>query len=161
MAIFLNIPTIEGDSLDATHKGWIDIDNLAHSIALPTGPGSRRAASGRSVQSATADVFHLSKAVDLSTIRLQEAVIAGKAFKEAIVEVTRRTSDDDVVFLRYTLGNCAVTQWNLQAAETGVATEQFELAFTQLTTAFTPTSAAGREGSPVDFGWDFAANEPL
>lgn len=163
MAIFLRIPGIDGDSLDSAHKGWIDIDDLSHSIdaQASASAGARRTGSGRVARSASAGAFDLRKAVDLSTVKLQEAVVNGKGFAEATIEVTRRTSDSGVVFLRYTLGECFIAQWDLQASETGIAVERFELGFGQLTTTFTPTSAQGREGSPVEFGWDFAANTAL
>lgn len=161
MAIFLRIPTIEGDSLDANHKDWIDVDTVNHAITAQTASAGPRGAARRTAGSAVAEAFDINKAVDLSSVKLQQAVVTGQVFKEATIEITRRTANNDVVFLRYTLGNCVIKQWNLHASENGVAAEHVQLSFTELTTSFTPTSALGKEGPEVDFGWDFAGNEPL
>lgn len=152
MAIFLNIPGIAGDSLDRNHRGWIDIDELSHSITVADTPGSGGRRSGKS----TATDFAITKRVDLASVKLQQALLTGENLKSATINLTRPTSNGEAVYLSYELENCTIRSWDIQALESGVAAEQLLLDFTTITTTFTPTSAGGRSGSDVDFAWDFA-----
>lgn len=156
MAIFLNITEISGDSLDQNHRDWIDIDELSHSLEHPQTSGATR---GRSRGAPTAGAFELVKGPDLATVKLQEALLTGQTLKTVKVDLTRRGANADVVYLSYELENCSVQSWDLAASESGLAVERITLAFEQLKSAFTPTSARGREGSAVEFGWNFATNE--
>jgi len=86
---YLKLGDIKGESADARHKDWIEIESFSEGVdqsAASVSAGAARAAGKATLRPVT-----ITKAVDGTTPALREAVLTGKAIKDATIEYGRLT----------------------------------------------------------------------
>jgi type VI secretion system secreted protein Hcp len=154
---FLKLDGIPGESVDAKHKGEIDV--LAFSWGVSAGKTAASGGGGGSGKSVFDDllvVAHTSKASPL----LWQACASGKHVKTAVL-TCRRAAKSPVEFLKITLEDVLVASYELDGSDEEPPLDQVALSYAKIVTEYTSVDAAGKAQPPVKAGWDVKANKKL
>ncbi|MDR7298514.1 MULTISPECIES: type VI secretion system tube protein Hcp [Roseateles] len=82
---FLQIDGIKGESVERSHKDWIDIESFSWGLTLVTGSGGGGSTSGK----ATFSDLAWTQGVDISTPKFFVNVATGKHLPKVTLDVTR------------------------------------------------------------------------
>jgi type VI secretion system secreted protein Hcp len=153
---FLQIAGVEGESTDAKHKGWIDVDSWSWGETQPTPPASGGGGAGK-VQ---VHDLHFVSRVSKASPKLFLACASGQHFKEARL-VGRKAGKAQQEFLIWTFTDLLVTGYQTGGAEGGevLPTDQVSLNFTKLKVEYRAQKADGSLDAPVAAGWDIKSNK--
>jgi type VI secretion system secreted protein Hcp len=156
---FLKITGIEGESQDAKHKGWIDVDSWSWGEtrpAPPAAPGGGGVGAGK-VQ--LQDFFFASR-VSRASPKLFLACANGQHFKDAKL-VGRKAGKDQQEFLTWTFSEILVTSYQTGGAEGGdiLPADQVSLNFAKVKVEYRAQKADGSLEPPVSAGWDAKTNK--
>jgi type VI secretion system secreted protein Hcp len=155
---FLHIDGVEGESLDAKHKGWLDVESWSWgetNTAHPTGAG------GGAGKVAVQD-FHLVSRVSKASPKLFLACAAGQHLKEAKL-VARKAGKGQHEFLTWTFSDLLVSSYQTGGSEANEALplDQVSLNFSKVKVEYKAQKADGSLDAPVSAGWDVKANSKL
>jgi type VI secretion system secreted protein Hcp len=154
---FLQITGVEGESVDAKHKGWIDVESWSWgetNSAAHTGGG---AGAGRVAINDFFFTTHVSKA----SPKLFLACAAGQHLKEAKL-VGRKAGKAQQEFLTWTFSDVLVTGYQTGgAASEDAPRDQVSLNFAKLRVEYKAQKADGSLDAPLVAGWDVKANKKL
>jgi type VI secretion system secreted protein Hcp len=147
MPIFLKLDGIEGDSTDASHVGWFEVDNFSFGVTTPTN-GATGGASGRS---------HFTPlAVDIHSITgfaaLLGAELDHKTFKSVeLVETTDGGPDQrQAAILDIKLTNVSLSEL-LSSPGSGAPEESLALNYGKISVTYHPQNPDGSFGQPQTF----------
>jgi type VI secretion system secreted protein Hcp len=160
---FLKLDGIPGDSVDAAHKGEIQVSAFQGGLSNPAHVGS--ATGGAGAGKATFQDFQFTAPVSSATPKLLLACATGQHITTATLAVRRAGAAGSKVapleFLKYTLTNVVVSSVTTAGASADASPhEQFSLAFAKLQVSYQPQNAAGgAAGPPVTGGWDLGQNK--
>ena len=145
---FVKITGITGDSMDAKHKGEIDV--LAWSWGV-TQAGSSRALRGEAMPRAGVQEVTITKRLDSSSPTLFQAVATNRRISEVVLTMRKVGGKDQVEFVKIRLKDAVVSSVKIVSASTAEAapTEEVTLSFATFEYAYTPQNAAGMAGAPV------------
>jgi type VI secretion system secreted protein Hcp len=130
---FLNIDGIAGESQDATHQGWIDIDSYGFEAANATKPtGAKKGKSSLSP-------IHFTRLVDATSPKLMTHCVNGKHIAKATLSM--RASNAKVDFLTINFTDIVISKYAQSAADSETPTEQLSLNFTKIEIKYTTQSA--------------------
>ena len=101
---FLKIDGVNGESTDAGHKDWIEVESWSWGAAAESPGGSGRA--GR----ACAFAFNFTKKVDKASPQLMATAVSGMHFKNAII-TARKAGDKPQDYLKFTLEDVMVSSY--------------------------------------------------
>ena len=153
---FLKIDGVDGESVEAKHKGWLDIESWtwgeSNAGTAHTGGG---AAAGKVVMQDIHFVTRTSKA----SPKLLLACASGQHYKEAkLVGVQSGRVQDE--FLAFTFNDVLVSSYQTGGARGGdIVTDQVSLNFAKLKVEYRAQKADGTFEAPVIAGWDLTANK--
>jgi len=149
---FLKLDGIQGESQDAAHPGWIEINSFSWGATNP----SSTAGSGTGAGKVSVNDFQIVKRLDSSSPSLLLDAAAGKYIASGTLEGVRA---DGQVYLDYKLTGLRVTgvQVNGGASES-VPTEQVSFNFTNVEYDYTPYSPSGRPDPVVTSAWTLGTN---
>ena len=89
--VFLKIDTIEGESTDDKHQGWIELMSYHHGVSQPA---SLSASAGpRSSSRSDHQDFTIVKALDKASPKLVLACCKGEHINEVTIDLCRATGD--------------------------------------------------------------------
>jgi type VI secretion system secreted protein Hcp len=152
---FLNITGIEGESTDAKHKGWIDVDSWSWG-ETQTAPVSHGGGAGAGKVSF--GDFHFVTKVSKASPRLFLACASGQHLKEAKL-VGRRAGKDQQEFLTWTFSDVLVSSYQTGGSEAGPAPiDQVSLNFAKVQVEYRPQKADGTLDPPITAGWNSKTN---
>jgi len=156
---FIKIGDIKGESQDSKHGGEIDV--LAWSWGMSQSGDMHMGGGGGAGKVSVQDVS-LTKYVDKSSPVLMQACSDGSQYKEATL-VVRKAGKTPLEYLIITMNDVIVT-----SVSTGGSggedrlTENVTLNFSAVKVDYQEQKADGsKEGGPVKYGWDIAANTSL
>jgi type VI secretion system secreted protein Hcp len=153
---FLQINGIEGESTDAKHKGWLDVDSWSwgETQTAAAGPGGGGGGAGKvSLQD-----FHFVTRVSKASPKLFLACASGQHFKEAKL-VGRKAGKDQQEFLTWTFSDVLVSSYQTGGSEAGdLPIDQASLNFAKIRVDYRPQKADGSLDAPITAGWDRKAN---
>jgi type VI secretion system secreted protein Hcp len=159
-AAFLKISTIEGESTDAMHKGWIDLLSYSHGVEEPR--SLLTSARGISAEQADSHDFTITKAVDKASHELMAACTSGQHFSEVNVEICFAGGDKQK-YMEYKLTGVGITSIrpadqssNPEAVPAEVVT--FSYAEVEMACA-QPDKATGKAVGQIPEGQDLKANK--
>jgi type VI secretion system secreted protein Hcp len=155
---FLQIDGIEGESVDAKHKAWIDV--LSWSWG-ETQPGAPVVGSGGGAGKVSMQDFNFVTRVSKASPRLFLACANGQHFKEARL-VGRKAGKEQQEFLTWTFSDILVTSYQTggsQGAE--LPTDSASLNFSKVKVEYRAQKADGTLDAPISAGWDRKANTKL
>jgi type VI secretion system secreted protein Hcp len=152
--IFLKIDGIQGESLDAQHKDWIDV--LYWSIGV-TSAVSARTVAGAVVGKASFQDLKFTKLIDKSSALLFRAVASGKHIKNATLEVWDAAGKFKFweIVMEELIVSGITNSGNVQAN-----TEEITLNFGTVKWTYTqPKRQDGSGGGQVKAGWNVQTNK--
>jgi type VI secretion system secreted protein Hcp len=153
---FLQIAGVEGESTDAKHKGWIDVDSWSWGETQPTPPAGGGGGAGKvQIQD-----LHFTSRVSKASPKLFLACANGQHFKEAKL-VGRKAGKAQQEFLTWTFTDILVTGYQTGGAEGGdlLPGDQVSLNFAKLKIEYRAQKADGSLDAPVSAGWDAKNNK--
>jgi type VI secretion system secreted protein Hcp len=151
---YLKIGDIQGESTDAKHPGWIELDSVqwgvGRGISSAVG-GNNRAASAPSISELT-----LTKRLDKSSPSIFLNAVGGSpTIATVTLELVHQASQ--VVFYRITLSNVLVSgQSQSVASGADVPMESVSLNFTKIKMEYFFQDAKGVTTAIPAVGWDLA-----
>ena len=158
--MFIKIDSVKGEAQDKTHKDEIDV--LAWSWGMSQS-GSMHTGGGGGSGKANFQDLSFTKWIDKSSAVLMEYCSNGKQFKEAKMVVRKAGGDNPLEYLIITMNDVIVT-----SVSTGGSggedrlTENVSLNFAGVKTEYQPQKPDGsKDGGPIKYGWDIAANSKI
>jgi type VI secretion system secreted protein Hcp len=153
---FLEIDGIVGESMDAHHKGAIDLDSFEWAESnLGTHPaGSGGAGVGKVAMQDLRVVTKTSKASPLLLL----AVATGQHFKQAVLTV-RKAGKNQAEFLVFRLSDVLVSTYEIAGHTEAVPADQVSFNFAKIEVEYRPQKPDGSLAAAVKAGWDVKANK--
>jgi type VI secretion system secreted protein Hcp len=155
--MFIKIDNVKGEAQDKSHKEEIDV--LAWSWGLSQS-GTMHAGGGGGGGKVAVQDMSLTKWIDKSSPILMEYCCNGKQYKEAKLTVRKAGGDNPLEYLIITMTDVIVT-----SVSTGGSggedrlTENVSLNFANVKVDYQAQKPDGsKDGGPVKYGWDIAAN---
>jgi type VI secretion system secreted protein Hcp len=153
---FLKLDGIPGESLDAKHKGEIDVLAFSWGVSQAKAASGGGGGAGKAVLDDLLVVAHTSKASPL----LWLACASGKHMKSAVL-TCRRAGKSPVEFLKLTLTDVLVASYELDGSDEEPPLDQIGLAYAKIVTEYVPFDATGKAQPAVKAGWDLKANKKV
>ena len=155
--MFLKIGNINGESLDATHKSWVDV--LAWSWGI-SNSGSTHVGGGAGAGQANFQDLSYTSYLDASTAPLMKAVATGQHLATAFLNVRGSARSSSVEFLKITLSEVLVT--SLSTGGSGGEdrlTQNVTLNFAKVKVEYQQVADTGKPiNDPLVFQFDIVAN---
>jgi type VI secretion system secreted protein Hcp len=148
---FLKIDGVEGESLDAAHKGEIDVEAWSWGEARAAGAG------GRVAMNDFAFTIELSKA----SPKLFLACAEGDHIKAGWLTARRGAGKAEDYFLKWTFSDLLVSSYQTGAASGQGPTDQVSLNFAKIEVEYKEQRADGSFGAGFKAGWDLKMNKRL
>lgn len=154
--MFLTINGVNGESVDQSFKGALDV--LSYRFGVEGGTPAGTGASGKPHLSDLSVVTYQS----LATIPLYVACAAGKHYATAALSLRRVTgATSPVVYFTMTLTDVTVTSVAEGASDgDDRVTDSLSLSFAQIDLSYKAQSSTGGVGATVTGGWDVAQGRP-
>ncbi len=131
MAIYLDYEGIKGNVTAEGYEGHIAINTVDfgvyREISMEPGKLSNREF-GRPILSE----ISLSKTIDGSISSFFRIAVGGASGKNAILSFVRTGSDSVMEFMSYTLENCLISRYEIEADDKGELEETIHLSFSQI-----------------------------
>ena len=149
---FLQIDGVEGESIDAKHKGWIDVDSWSWGETNPT-PVS--AGGGGGAGKVQMQDFHFVSRVSKASPKLFLACASGQHLKEAKL-VARKAGKGQQEFLTWTFADLLVSGYQTGGSEGGemLPMDQVSLNFAKVKVEYRAQKADGSLEPAVKAGYD-------
>jgi type VI secretion system secreted protein Hcp len=154
---FLQITGVAGESRDAKHKGWIDVEawSWGETNAGPVSAGAGSGAGRVSLQD-----LAVSTRFSKASPQLFLACATGQHLKEAkLVAVHSGAMQQE--FLTWTFSDVLVSSYQTGGAGGDLVTDQVSLTFAKLKVEYKAQNPDGSLGSPVTAGFDAKTNKKL
>jgi type VI secretion system secreted protein Hcp len=154
---FLRIDGVPGESLDAKHKGEIDVEAWSWGEAHPVPPGGGGAGSGK-VQMQD---FNFTAKFSKASPSLMLACASGKHFKSAVL-TARKAAKSQQDFLTFSLSDVLVSAYQTGGAEGEVVPgDSVSLNFAKIQVEYKQLNPDGSLGASIKAGWDAKQNKQL
>jgi type VI secretion system secreted protein Hcp len=154
---FLQITGIPGESTDAKHKGWIDVESWSWGETnTPPATGGGGGGAGRVQIQDLQFVTRVSKA----SPPLFLACATGQHMKEARL-VAVRTGATQQEFLTWTFSNVLVSGYQTGGAAGDLVMDQVSLNFSKLKVEYKAQKADGSLDAAITAGFDAKTNKKL
>ena len=151
---FLELDGIPGDSTDAAHKDWIDVQSWAWGVAANTGNVTGGVRVGRPTLEPLSVAAHLGSA----SPRLFEACVTGRHISDAVLSgVTASGSGKGFEFLTVRLQEVTVAAQHLGDSLGVAPSDEFTLTYGRVEISFRRQTATGGAGVPVTASYDARA----
>lgn len=154
--IFLKLDDVRGDSIDARHKGEIDVLSYSQSMTGPFAPATAGAAAGGKT---TCGPVTITKYVDVSSPDFILYAANGRHLKSAVFTF-RKPGQNPIEYYKVTLGDVIITQVT-QSDRSGPsdrAIENVSLLGRTFDYDYTGQDPKGGSGLRPKAGWDCVAN---
>jgi type VI secretion system secreted protein Hcp len=156
---FLKIAGIEGESVDARHKGEIDIESWSWGETQPgAGPGAGAGAgAGRVAMNDFSFAMKLSKA----SPKLILACAEGNHIKAAWLTGHRAAGKETDYFLKWTFSDLLVTSYQTGASAEQPPLDQVSVNFGKIEVEYKAQKPDGSFGAGFKAGWDVKGNKKI
>jgi type VI secretion system secreted protein Hcp len=155
---FLKIDGIEGESTDAKHAGWIDVDSWSWGENQPTPPA---AGGGAGVGKVQFQEFQFTSRVSKASPKLFLACASGQHIKEAVL-VGRKAGKDLQDFLTWTFSDVLVAAYQTAGSEGGdLPFDSVSLNVAKVSVSYKAQKADGSLDAAVTAGWDSKTNKKV
>jgi type VI secretion system secreted protein Hcp len=153
LEMFLKLAGIAGESLDAKHKGEIDV--LAWSWGLSTPEAASAAGAGAGAGRVKIDNISIQKWVDIASPLLISSETTGKHITDGTLSTRKAGTAAGSDFLLFKMTDVSVS--SVQVASSSGAdrpTESITLSFAKFEFDYQPIKADGSLGPGGSVGWD-------
>jgi type VI secretion system secreted protein Hcp len=147
---FLRIDGVSGESLDAKHKGEIDVESWSWGETNPGPPGAGGGGAGK-VQMQD---FNFTAKFSKASPNLVLACASGKHLKSAVL-TARKAGKGQQEFLTFSLSDVLVSAYQTGGAEGEVVpADSVSLNFTKIQVEYKQQNPDGSLGASIKAGWD-------
>ena len=156
---FLQITGVEGESTDAKHKGWLDVDSWSWG---ETQTGAHGTGGGGGAGKVSMQDFHFVTRVSKASPKLFLACASGEHFKEAKL-VARKAGKEQQEFLTWTFSDLLVSSYQTGGSEAGqmLPLDQVSLNFAKIKVEYRAQKSDGSLDGPITAGWDIKSNKKV
>lgn len=152
--MFLAIPGIPGESLDAKFPNQIVALGYSHNITTP--PPASPGGASKSIH----QPFKIIKSVDRATPAISQAACSGQIFATVVLTVVR-TGGNRNKLIEYQLGNASITSVTVNGSTTSLLpTEEVAFAYTTIKWTYYYETSGGTL-TPYVGGWNTLTNVPI
>jgi type VI secretion system secreted protein Hcp len=149
--IYMQVPGVVGDSTDANHTGWIDVQSWSVGFQNPNALSSATGGNP-SLGTFMAQLFY-SQASPL----LLKGLATGEHLGTVKVDLVKAGQAGGLTYLTMVLTNAAITTINDSGDAAAVSpSESIGIRASELSATYTTQNADGSAGTPVSFCYDFA-----
>ena len=149
-AAYLKFDGVDGEALDAEHKGWSDLLSFEQTMSKP----GASTGSSRSRGSVIFEDITLIKELDKSSPKIAESIAMGKVYPSVEFELVADYGGSRAVYLKYELTNVMVTSYSISGSANEVPTEQFSLNFEEIKVTYTENDSSGKSKGNVEYTWN-------
>jgi type VI secretion system secreted protein Hcp len=152
---FLKLDGIPGESVDAKHKGEIDVLSWSwgESLPAPVNPGG----GGGAGKVAMTDL-HVSANLSKASPQLLLACAAGTHIKGAVL-TGRKGGKAQAEFLTFSLSDVLVSAYQTGGATAEAPLDSISLSFSKIEMTYREQTAKGGLGPAIRVGWDRKTNK--
>jgi type VI secretion system secreted protein Hcp len=155
---YLQIEGIKGESMDAEHKGWIEIARLHLGVMQPRS-ATASTAGGHTAERCEHRILSLSKVADLASPILMQTCSMGRTIPKAKLELMR--ADGDGVRVKYyevEMTNVIISNIDQVLADGGLLQDEIGLRYAKVVWRYTQQKIGGGAGGNTAGGWDLSTN---
>jgi type VI secretion system secreted protein Hcp len=154
---FLRIDGISGESLDAKHKGELEVESWSWGEAVPVPPGG--GGSGSGAGKVQMQDFNFTANVSTASPNLMLACASGKHFKSALL-TARTAGKSQQEFLTFSLSDVLVSAYQIGGAGGEVVPgDSVSLNFAKIQVEYKAQNPDGSLGASIKAGWDVKQNK--
>jgi type VI secretion system secreted protein Hcp len=147
--IFLEVSGVSGESVDDSHKQWIDIQSFSMGMSKPSS-----GTISRSRGNVIIDDIIVVKELDKSSPKLMEKCAQGQVIPSIVIEHCREVGGYFQTVYRYELTNVLITSFHVSGETSKVVpVEEFSLNFEEITVTYTEFGTDGKSKGNVEFTW--------
>lgn len=132
MPAFMKLGDIQGEATDQDHKNWVIIESMSAPIlrSIPEGAKDQQRTKG---QTSLGDVA-VTRQLDKSSTKLQEACANGTFFNEVEVHFCTTVKNKQEPYLKYLLKNVIISSYSFSGLASGnpLPTESITLGYTEV-----------------------------
>ena len=132
MAGFMNLEGIKGEATDQDHKDWSLIETMDAAImrSIPDGSKDHQRTRG---ETSLGDIS-VTRLLDKSSVKIEEACATGKFFAEVEVHFTTDVKGKSEPYLKYLLKDVIITSYSFSGNSQGnpLPTEHVTLAYSEV-----------------------------
>lgn len=157
---FLQIDSVQGESTDDKHKGWIEVFSFSHGVGQ-SGAGAISSAGARTAGKCDHQDFHIMKRIDKSTPILMKHLCNGKHFTKAVIEICKNTGAKEC-FMKYTFEHVLISSLSISGGSGGQEnpTESTAFSYGKIKWEYFPLDPkTGARGGAVPTEWDVLTNK--
>jgi type VI secretion system secreted protein Hcp len=154
ITMFLQIDTIPGESIEANHQNWIDIDAFNWSEAMASIGGGR--AAGR----LNMTDFHFVMITDKASPMLFLACATGRLISNATLDVCMPIGNEQppLVFLRFNFSGVTITSYSIAGSiPEDRPIDEFSITFSKITMTYWQIDTLGNPIAKITVYYDLAA----
>ena len=152
---FLKIEGVSGESLDAKHKGEIDVQAWSWGETNPVPPSAPGGGAGK-VQMQD---FNFTARTSKASPNLMLACASGKHLKSAVL-TARKAGKPQAEFLTFSLSDVLVSAYQTGGAEGEVVPmDSVSLNFSKIQVEYKQQNPDGSLGASIKAGWDVKQNK--
>lgn len=107
---YILIEGVEGESTDAQHKGWIEMQSFGNGHRQPVSRPASTAGGGASGRADFYD-FYFEKLLDKASPKITLLCASGRHIDKISVAIYRAAGDDRVKYMEYTMTNCIISDY--------------------------------------------------
>lgn len=149
---FIKLDGIEGEATHKDHKGEIEVLSWSWGLTRPVPAGG-----GSGTGKATPLELRVVHRYDKASPMIAKRAAAGQHIASAVLSA-RKSGEGQKDFLQVTMKEVFVTAVTVSDAGEGPS-EEVAMSYRSVEFAYSPSTAAGRAGAPVKFGWDTKTNQ--
>ncbi len=154
---FLRIEGVPGESVDAKHKGEIDVESWSWGETQPAPAGG--AGSGGGSGKVQMQDLHFTARVSKASPNLMLACASGKHLKSAVL-TARKAGKEQLDFLTFSLSDVLVSAYQTGGVEGEVVPgDSVSLNFAKIQVEYKPQKPDGSLGASIKAGWDVKQNK--
>lgn len=154
---FLKIDGVQGESVDAMHKGEIDVQ--AWSWGEMRGPRSETGGTGAGRVSM--NDFDFKMELSRASPQLFLACAEGDHIKAAWLTARRSAGKDGDYFLKWTFADLLVSSYQSGAAAGEAPLDEVSLSFAKIEVEYKEQRPDGSFGAALKAGWDLKTNKEV
>lgn len=156
---YINFENIDGESTDAAHEGWIEVDSWDHKFDQPTSP-TKSSVGGGTVERVNHHPFTFQKYIDSGTDDLIQKCWSGEHIPSAEFHAFRSDgTGDDVLYLKVEMEKVIVADYTIVGTDGELPREEIELDYGKITYTYTAQEKSGEAGSAEPVFHDLTTNE--
>jgi len=159
--MFLKIDGIKGESTDADHKDWLEIESFSWGVHQSA---SARVSTAGGATTARADFGDLTivKMLDSASPLIALACASGSHIKEVVIELMRAGGNKRVKYMEYKLSECIISSVSMGGGGNSIPVETVSFNYGKITWTYTKQErAGGGGGGNVPGGWDLMENKKV